>query len=107
MKFFEGGESRWISMDKSLAAPYFFTTFKCAGSKGVKAAICGLGYYELYVNGSKVGTRELAPTVTVYDRRVRNTVLDISKHLVEGENAVGVVLGAGWYYHVAKDVWNF
>lgn len=107
MKFFEGGESRWISMDKSLAAPYFFTTFKCAGSKGVKAAICGLGYYELYVNGSKVGTRELAPTVTVYDRRVRYTVLDISKHLVEGENAVGVVLGAGWYYHVAKDVWNF
>ncbi len=107
MEFFKNNESRWIGMDKSEAAPFFFTKFNCVNTQGAKLAVCGLGYYEFYVNGRKVGDHELAPIVTEYDKRVRYNVYDLSEHLVQGENAVGAILGPGWYYQLAVDAWGF
>ncbi len=108
MNFFETRDSQWITMGAGEAAPYFFTTFVCDGAtQGVQAAICGLGYYELYINGQKVGDRELAPIVSVYDRRARFNRFDVSDYVQKGVNSVGVVLGHGWYNHKTQEVWNF
>ena len=61
------------------AAPYFFTTFDCTQAQGAQAAVCGLGYYELYINGRPVGDRVLEPIVSP-NKRISNkwnAVLDM------------------------------
>ena len=59
--------------------------------------ICGLGYYELRVNGAKVGSNVLDPGWTTYEKRVLYTTYDVTPLLQRGANAVGVMLGEGWY----------
>mgnify|MGYP000226888060 CR=1 FL=1 len=65
--------------------------------KRARAYICGLGYYELRINGRKVGDRQLDPGWTDYDKLVLYSTYDVTSLLKEGENAVGVMLGNGWY----------
>jgi alpha-L-rhamnosidase len=59
--------------------------------------ISGLGYYEAYVNGKRVGDRELDPGFTTYGKEVLYSVYDITSLIKKGANAVGVMLGNGWY----------
>ncbi len=66
-----------------------------------RAFICGLGYYELRLNGRKVGANVLDPGWTTYDQRVLYVVHDITSLIQPGANAVGVVLGKGWYKSTA------
>jgi len=61
-----------------------------------RAYICGLGYYELRINGEKVGANVLDPGWTTYDKRALYVTHDISRLLRSGANAVGVILGNGW-----------
>jgi len=62
-----------------------------------RAYVCGLGYYELRINGHKAGDRVLDPGWTTYDKRVLYSVIDIGPHLKKGINAAAVLLGQGWY----------
>jgi alpha-L-rhamnosidase len=62
-----------------------------------KAFICGLGYYELRINGRKVGRHVLDPAWTTYDKRALYVAYDVTGHLQEGANAVAVMLGQGWF----------
>ncbi|MCY1719431.1 family 78 glycoside hydrolase catalytic domain [Prolixibacteraceae bacterium Z1-6] len=117
----EDWQSKWIGASEFLSkeawklpSPLFRKEVRF--SKKIKKArvfISGLGYYELYINGQKVGDHVLSPNQTNYDRRdvekwdeprignMTTTVLyetyDISNDVHEGENALGVILGNGWY----------
>jgi len=62
-----------------------------------KAYICGLGYYELRINGEKVGRNVLDPAWTTYDKRALYATYDVTRMLRAGPNAVGVMLGDGWF----------
>ena len=62
-----------------------------------RAYVAGLGYYELRVNGHKVGDHLLDPAWTTYDKRVLYAVYDITERLRPGANALGVMLGEGWF----------
>ncbi len=62
--------------------------------KSAKAYICGLGYYELRINGKKVGNRILEPAQTDYNRLALYSTYDVSDVLLK-ENAIGVILGNG------------
>ncbi len=75
--------------------------------KQARVYICGLGYYELHVNGSKVGDHLLDPAYTDYDRRVFYVTYDVTKLLRKGRNALGVVLGNGWYNMQTEVGWGF
>jgi alpha-L-rhamnosidase len=59
--------------------------------------VTALGLYESWINGRRVGDHELAPGWTDYATRVRYQVYDVTDHLHEGENAIGALLGDGWY----------
>ncbi|HEY3328663.1 MAG TPA: family 78 glycoside hydrolase catalytic domain [Capsulimonadaceae bacterium] len=72
-----------------------------------RAYISGLGFFELEVNGRKVGDHVLDPAFTRYDLRTLYVVHDITDHLVLGQNAFGVVLGTGYYNCHTKEVWDF
>ncbi|MFK8059102.1 MAG: family 78 glycoside hydrolase catalytic domain, partial [Polaribacter sp.] len=62
-----------------------------------QAYICGLGYYELYLNGNKVGDHVLDPAPSNYDKQAYYVKYDITKNVKEGKNAFGITLGNGFY----------
>ncbi|NJN52516.1 MAG: hypothetical protein HC809_12955 [Gammaproteobacteria bacterium] len=59
--------------------------------------ISALGIYDVEINGKRAIDFELAPGWTDYRKRVRYQVVDVTAHLVAGENVIGVLLGDGWY----------
>lgn len=71
------------------------------------ATISGLGYYQLYVNGRRVGHHVLDPGFTDYDKRVLYVTYDVTQLLQSGANAVGVILGNGWYHPITPDLFGF
>jgi alpha-L-rhamnosidase len=71
------------------------------------AYICGLGYYELSVNGRRVSDHVLDPAMTDYQTRVFYVAHDVTKDLQSGKNALGVMLGRGFYGLLSNDAWNF
>lgn len=65
--------------------------------KRARAYISGLGLYELYINGKRIGDKVLDPGQTDYKKRVLYSVYDVTEELKAGANAVGVILGNGRY----------
>ena len=61
------------------------------------AYVCGLGFYEFSLNGKKVGNSEFAPLWSDYDKSVYYNTYDVTEQLRYGENAVGILLGNGFY----------
>ena len=61
------------------------------------AYVCGLGYHELRINGRKVGASVLDPGWTTYDKRALYVAHDVTALLQTGANAVGAMLGSGWF----------
>ncbi|MDA3879661.1 MAG: family 78 glycoside hydrolase catalytic domain [Prolixibacteraceae bacterium] len=59
--------------------------------------VSGMGHYELFLNGSKVGNSFLAPGWTHYDDYAFYNTYDITAELMQGENAFGVMLGNGFF----------
>jgi len=62
-----------------------------------RAYVCGLGHYEFRCNGDKVGDYVLAPGWTEYDRTCFYNVLDVTDHLHQGPNVIGIMLGNGFF----------
>lgn len=62
------------------------------------AYISGLGHFELYLNGRRVGDEVLVPNLTDYHQRVFYRTYDVTAHLRPGQNTLGVILGNGWYF---------
>ena len=78
--------------------PYFRKTFVPA--KTVRRALLyatALGVYKLSLNGHPVGDDVLSPGYTDYRRRVHYLAYDVTKLVLPGKNAVGAILGDGWY----------
>ncbi len=103
-------QSAWISDSRDIhekAAPYFRKEFT-ASKKIVKARayIAVGGLYELSINGWRIPTR-LDPVYTRYDRRIMYQTHDVTRQLKQGDNAIGVLLGNGWYNHQSTAVWDF
>src|SRR5271157_643266 len=59
--------------------------------------VTGLGEYELSLNGHHIGDRALAPEYTDYYKRIQYQAYDVTDLVQEGENAIGGMLGDGWY----------
>src|SRR5688572_19450519 len=101
----------WISDNKDIkekAAPYFRKNFVAHKPiRSARAYIAVAGLYELYINGKKTGHHRLDPMYTRFDRRILYVTHDVTAALNDGVNAVGVLLGNGWYNHQSTAVWNF
>jgi len=62
-----------------------------------KAFFSGLGWGELSINGKKVSDSVLNPAPTDYDKTILYSTYDIIGYLNEGANAIGILLGNGWF----------
>ena len=69
--------------------------------------VSGLAYYELRLNGKKVGDRVLDPGFTDYDDRVLYATYDVTRQLRPGNNAIGAELGRGFYGMLTPNVWRW
>ena len=74
--------------------------------KRARAYVCGLGYYELHLNGQKVGDHELDPGLTSYGKRVFYVVHDVTALIKSGQNAAGCIVGNGWYNLLPLRMWS-
>lgn len=64
--------------------------------------VSGLGHYEAYLNGEKVGDRFLAPGWTDYRKTVLYDAYDVTAQLRPGPNAIAAIVGHG-FHHVAPE----
>ena len=89
---------QWIGIDQpDPFHPEFFKTIEIA--KPVKQArlyICGLGLFEAYMNGKKIGNDLFAPFVNDFEECVQSCTYDV-EGLHMGTNHFAVILGNGWY----------
>ena len=69
--------------------------------------ISGLGYYVAYLNGKRIGDRQLEPGMTDYRHRVLYSVYDVTDLLQSGKNVLAVELGEGWYGHQHECIQRF
>jgi len=97
-------KAKWIeptireNPDRSNPCPYLRKKFLL--EKPVKKATIYVtchGLYRLQLNGGKVGDQEFTPGWTSYHKRLQYQVYDVTGQLASGENAVGAILGDGWY----------
>ncbi|MBU9743318.1 glycoside hydrolase family 78 protein [Lachnospiraceae bacterium ASD3451] len=78
-------------------APMFRSRFKVGEPfEQGRLYISGLGYFEAFINGTKITDSVLDPGWTDYRKTVLYRAVDITELLVPGENVLAVVLGEGW-----------
>ncbi len=71
-----------------------------------RAYISGLGYYELRLNGKRLGDHVLDPGWTDYSKRVFYSTYDVTEQLKRGNNAIGIMLGNGWFNPLPLPMWG-
>jgi alpha-L-rhamnosidase len=85
-------------MAEAFPVPLFRREFEIKSSVvRARAYICGIGYNEVYINGQRCGDAVLDPGQTTYDVRSFYVTHDITKVLKHGRNAIGVMLGSGFF----------
>ena len=67
------------------------------------AYVCGLGFFDLHLNGRPIGDSLMNPALTGYDRRACYVTFDLTPDVHPGANAIGVVLGNGRYFAPRRD----
>ena len=105
-------KGEWIRQSKPEStvsagpAPLFRREFEVSGDiDRAMVYMSGLGWSELYINGQKVSDHVLDPATTYYNNdqsfelgsRVLYVTHDVTDYLKHGHNAMGVMLGNGWY----------
>lgn len=113
-------ECMWICGDKKIASPLFRKSFFIGKDIESAELYCtGLGYFESYVNGRRVGDDVLVPAQTDYDYRTLHNInpsvniksrskiyylkYNVTKQVSRGENSIGMWLGNGFYRQVEKN----
>lgn len=104
-------QGSWISDNENVKlkpAPYFRNTFNTSKKvKSARAYIAAAGLYELSINGKRIGNHRMDPMYTRFDRRTLYVTYDVTNEINPGKNAIGVLLGNGWYNHQSTAVWDF
>lgn len=105
-------EGVWIGAERDISSPLLRQEFTLDRTiKRARVYACGLGYCELYINGTKLGRNVLDPGTSYYHNdqpfevgaRALYTTCDVTGLLRRGSNAVGAMLGNGWY-SAEKDI---
>jgi len=84
---------------KNEPLPLLRTEFSVSNQPITKARlyVTALGLYEMELNGQRVGDHLFAPDWTDYSKRSRYQVYDVTRLVKSGANALGAILGDGWY----------
>lgn len=106
-KKFIAATREYSTKEAHVNAPFFRKSFIPPRGEAVRVRICGLGFYEMFVNGVNVTKGRLAPYITNPDQSLYYDDYDITDKLSEGKNTIGVWLGNGLQNNPYGDVWDF
>ena len=92
--------------------PMLRTEFETSGRKVLKARlyVTSRGIYEMYLNGEKVGNDYFNPGLTQYNKTHMYQTYDVTKQIKKGKNAMGALLGEGWWsgnITYSGENWNY
>lgn len=102
--------AQWIGMDKAfpwdsvtqfsrLSARYYRKEFNARKQvQQAKVYVSGLGLYELYINGEKIGDEVLMPGPTDYRQSCFYNTFDVTSQVQQGKNAIAAVVGNGRFF---------
>ena len=107
-------KAKWIGLDKAfpwdsvtkfsrLSARYFRKEFSSSHIKKATVYISGLGLYDLYINGQKIGDQVLSPSPTDYSKTIIYNTYDVTHQLQEGKNVIGTILGNGRFFTMRQN----
>jgi alpha-L-rhamnosidase len=93
-------QAKWITMTdpKRLSHPWLRRTFEI--KEVVNNAVMYVNtasYYELRINGKKVGPYVLEPGITQVNKRFAVNAYDVTSFLVKGKNTIALWMGPGWH----------
>jgi len=91
--------AEWITtIDSTISSPLLRNDFVIEKEiESATAFVTGVGYYEFYLNGEKVGDHVLDPGLTDFRDRILYETYDVTDHLRVGENAIGFGWGTGLF----------
>jgi alpha-L-rhamnosidase len=96
-----------VQMFNDHPAPLLRKEFTCDRRvRQARAYVSGLGYYELRLNGKRVGDQVLDPGWTSYGKRVLYSTYDVTDQVRRGRNALGLCLGNGWFNPLPLRLWG-
>jgi len=96
-------KAKWIEAgftEDSINRPAQYFRKQFSMNKKIASAtayITAHGMYEAQINGKRVGDSYLTPGWTSYNKRLEYQVYDVTDLLQNGNNAIGVITGNGWY----------
>jgi alpha-L-rhamnosidase len=96
-------KAQWITpgyVEDTINRPSPLMRKEFALNKKIKSAVAYItahGLYEANINGKRVGEAYLTPGWTSYKNRLQYQTYDVTDMLKDGKNAIGVMLGNGWY----------
>ena len=107
-------QAQWIREKDGCESPVFRKRFAARAVRKAVTEICGLGWFELYINGRRVTDRIFEPGVSTYANvrgrsmqyplndvftcpRVYYCRYDVTPYLREGDNVLSAHLGNGWF----------
>ncbi len=108
-------KAKWIGYDRAstwdsitqwsrLSARYLRKEFQNPGMvKRATVYLSGLGMYELYINGKKIGDQVLAPNPTDYRKSYFYNTHDVTAQVKKGANAIATVLGNGRFFTMRQN----
>ncbi|HLX13132.1 MAG TPA: family 78 glycoside hydrolase catalytic domain, partial [Bacteroidota bacterium] len=113
--------AKWIGLDRLVGSDDTASNFtrlsarmlrkEFSVSKNVRRAtayVCGLGMFELYINGRKISNDVFVPACTEYNKRALYLTFDVTGNVRHGGNALGVILGNGRYFAMRRgDMTNY
>lgn len=107
------GQAKWLAPELDCTSPCFRREFTLGKVKNAEITICGLGFFELFINGERVSDELLVPANSQFEKRdlrqfgypIDDTLsfriycmkYNVSHFLKPGRNSLGIRLGCGWY----------
>lgn len=89
--------AKWIGVTGQDTHPEFAKSFALTGQAlSARLYICGLGVFEAYMNGHKIGDDLLAPFINDYEEHFQYCTYDVTD-MLGAKNVLSVLLGDGWY----------
>ena len=105
---FISGTKEYSTLEQGVPAPYLRKSFVLEQMpEKAEIRICGLGFYELFLNGNKITKGALAPYISAADQIVHYDDYDVTQYLLQGENVIGVLLGNGNQNSFGAFIWRW
>ena len=104
---FISATKEYTTIEKGVPAPYIRKTFNVEDFTSAEVYVCGLGFYEFYVNGEKITKGKFAPYISNPDHVCYYDKYDLTNLLKKGKNAFGFILGNGFLNNPGGVGWDF